>query len=205
MSDVPAVTPPAPWFRPRQRILQRNGRRVSLKLEEEFWEILELAAKDERIKLTDLIFRTMEDHPTANKSSLLRAFGGHWMRRKLVATQLASTNANIQGILSSCPLPCVIVTHEKKLIAQNSAFTERVLGTLISTVEAEDTVVRFSLGRPIAHIIRDLENGQKPFTETNVAFARGSKLVQFVGRFCLLSLRSGETSPLLCYLYPKAR
>ena len=45
------------WLEPRQRILQRNGKRISIRLEEEFWEKLEFCAKDEGFKLADLVFK----------------------------------------------------------------------------------------------------------------------------------------------------
>ena len=45
------------WLKPRQRILQRRGHRLSIRLEEEFWEQLEFCAKDEGVKLSELVFR----------------------------------------------------------------------------------------------------------------------------------------------------
>ena len=42
------------WLEPRQRILQRDGKRISIRLEEEFWEQLEFCAKDEGLKLAGL-------------------------------------------------------------------------------------------------------------------------------------------------------
>jgi len=38
---------------PRQRILQRDGKRISIRLEEEFWEQLEFCAKNEGFRLAN--------------------------------------------------------------------------------------------------------------------------------------------------------
>jgi predicted DNA-binding ribbon-helix-helix protein len=193
------------WLRPRQRILQRHGHRLSIRLEEEFWEQLEFCAKDEGLKLSEMVFRLIDENTTINRSSLLRTYCARWMRKKLVQAHLSNTNADIQGILTSCPIPCVIVSREKRLIAQNKAFGEKILGTLVSPDmwEEADTIVRFSLGRPINLIIRDLMGKGAPFVETNVAFSRGSAIVQMIGRFCLLNPRTTDTSPLLCFLQPQ--
>jgi len=126
------------------------------------------------------------------------------MRKKLVQAHISNTNADIQGILTSCPIPCVIVSREKRLIAQNGAFGEKILGALVSPDmwDDADTIIRFSLGKPINRIVRDLMGESTPFVETNVAFSRGSTIVQMIGRFCLLNPRISDTSPLLCFLDP---
>ena len=190
------------WLKPRQRILQRDGKRISIRLEEEFWEQLEFCAKDEGVKLTDLVFGLIGDIEAKNRTSLLRIYCARWMRRKVVQTFLTKSNADIQGILSSCPIPCVIVTSEKKLIAQNAAFSEKVLGSLLSPDmwSDADTVVRFSLSKPIDRIITELSAGSGSYVETNVAFSRGSAIVQMVGRFCMLNQKETESSPLICFL-----
>ncbi len=190
------------WLKPRQRILQRDGKRISIRLEEEFWEQLEFCAKDEGVKLTDLVFSVIGEAEASNRTSLLRIYCARWMRRKVVQTFLTKSNADIQGIIASCPVPCVIVSSEKRLIAQNTAFSEKVLGSLLSPDmwSDADTVVRFSLSKPIDRIIEELTTGSGSYVETNVAFTRGSAIVQMVGRFCMLNQKATEASPLICFL-----
>ena len=83
------------WLRPRQRILQRHGHRLSIRLEEEFWEQLEFCAKDEGLKLSEMVFRLIDENTTINRSSLLRTYCARWMRKKLVQAHLSNTNADI--------------------------------------------------------------------------------------------------------------
>ncbi len=195
------------WLEPRQRILQRDGKRMSIRLEEEFREQLEFCAKNEGIKLADLVFNLVGNNASVNRSSLLRTYCARWMRNKLVQTHLANTSADIQSILTSCPIPCVIVSREKQLIAQNSAFGDKILGALIAPDKWDeaDTVIRFSLARPIDRIVRQLLGEGPPYVETNVAFSRGAAIVQMIGRFCLLNPRSKDASPLLCFLDPQRK
>ncbi len=197
----------AHWLEPRQRILQREGKRISIRLEEEFWEQLEFCAKNEGLKLADLVFKLIGKNPSVNRSSLLRTYCARWMRNKLVQTHLANTSADIQVILASCPIPCVIVSMEKRLIAQNSAFGDKILGALVAPDKWDDAnrVIRFSLARPIDKLVRELIHDGPPFVETNVAFSRGAAIVHKIGRFCLLNPRSANTSPLLCFLDPQRK
>ena len=190
------------WLKPRQRILQRGGKRISIRLEEEFWEQLEFCAKDEGLKLADLVFRLITENSSVNRASLLRTYCARWMRKKLVRAHISNSNADIQGILTSCPIPCVIVSREKRLIAQNGAFRENILGALLAPDKWDDAdkVIRFSLARPINAILRDLRREKTPYVETNVAFSRGSAIIQMIGRFCLLNPRNANASLLLCFL-----
>jgi len=195
------------WLEQRQRILQRGGKRISIRLEEEFWEQLEFCAKNEGLKLADLVFRLIRDNSSMNRASLLRTFCARWMRKKLVQTHISNSNADIQSILTSCPIPCVIVSREKKLIAQNSAFGDKILAALAAPDKwnEADTIIRFSLARPIDILFRDLKSEGAPFIETNVAFSQGSAFVQMIGRFCLLNRRSADASLLLCFLDPQRK
>ena len=190
------------WLEPRQRILQRHGKRLSIQLEREFWDQLEVCAKDQGIKLSELVFELVAENPDMNRSSLLRTYCARWMRNKLLRAHLTSSNADIQALLTACPMPCVVITREKKLVAQNGAFSDKILGSLVAPDQWEDAdnIIRFSLGKPIDRIIRDLTDGSAQYVETNVAFTRGSAIVQMIGRFCLLHQRSSTASPLLCYL-----
>ena len=60
---------------PRQRILQADGRRYSLKLEEPFWEALDLAARERGLKLGRLVAQLAAELPgSGNLASQLRLF-----------------------------------------------------------------------------------------------------------------------------------
>ena len=192
------------WLEPRQRILQRQGKRLSIRLEREFWEQLEVCAKDRGGKLSELVFDLIAANPKVNRSSLLRTYCARWTRKKLIQAHLASQSSDIQAILTTCPIPCVVITREKKLVARNSAFSDQILGALVPPDQWDDadTIIRLSLGQPINKIAKDLTLQSKPNVETLVAFTRGSTVVQMKGKFCLLNQRQPSASPLLCFLVP---
>ena len=190
---------------PRQRILQRRHRRLSIRLEEVFWVQLEACAKEEDVKLADLVFTLVETNSAAeNRSSLLRAFCVDWLRRRLFQARLAANQVDIQSILSACPLPCVIITQQRKLAAHNPAFAQEVLGRLVPPDKWRDAenVVRLTLKRSFESIADNVRASATGYAESELVFASAANQASYVGRFCLLSRRLIEAAPLLCFLRP---
>jgi predicted DNA-binding ribbon-helix-helix protein len=190
----------------RQRILQRHGRRLSIRLEEVFWTQLETCANEDGIKLADLVFNLTESgRQPENRSSLLRAYCVDWLRKRLFQARLSASQIDIQLILSACPVPCVIITQQRKLAAHNPAFVRDVLDELVPVAERQqkaDTVVRLSLSKPFELIADNVRTSGTGYAESGLTFISGENQATFRGRFCLLSRRLVETAPLLCFLQP---
>lgn len=191
---------------PRQRILQRHHRRLSIKLEEVFWTQLETCAKEESLKLSDLVFGVAEsaeskDEP-GNRSSLLRAYCVDWLRKRLFQARLAASQVDIQLILAACPVPCVIITQQRRLAAHNPAFAREVLGRLVppDDLKHAENVVRLTLSKSFETIADSVRANATGYAESELIFASASSQVSYIGRFCLLSRRSSEAAPLLCFL-----
>lgn len=190
---------------PRQRILQRRHRRMSIRLEEVFWVQLEACAKEENVKLADLVFNLIENNiETENRSSLLRAFCVDWLRRRLFQARLSANQVDIQSILSACPLPCVIITQQRKLAAHNPAFAQEVLARIVPADKWRnaENVVRLTLKRSFESIADSVRASATGYAESELIFASQANQAAYVGRFCLLSRRLIEAAPLLCFLRP---
>ncbi len=190
-------------LKPRQRIFQRERKRLSIRLEEEFWRQLEAGAGEDGRKLTDLIFDlTRGAEGSVSRSSLLRTYCVRWLRQKLVQARLSASEADLQTILSACTTPCVVISLDKKLLAHNRAFSQGVLSALIAPdqMAQANQLVRFALSRPIGQIARAVVASETSYSEAYVAFSRESQVVQMVGRFCFMRREAHETSPLLCFL-----
>ena len=156
----------------RQRILQRHQRRLSIKLEEIFWTQLESCAKEENLKLGDLVFTVVEDaDEAANRSSLLRAYCVEWLRNRLFQARLAAGQVDIQLILGACPVPCVVITQQRKLAAHNPAFAREVLGRLVPPDKRQnaENVVRLTLGKPFEAIADAVRASATGYAESELS------------------------------------
>ena len=198
------MSSPAPLMsQPRQRILQRQHRRLSIRLEQVFWTQLETCAKEDGLKLADLVFTVAESKGEAeNRSSLLRAYCVEWLRKRLFQARLGASQIDIQLILAACPAPCVIITQQRRLAAHNPAFAREVLGRLVAANDLKhaENVVRLTLSRPFETIADSVRASASGYAESELVFASATNQVNYIGRFCLLSRRLSEAAPLLCFL-----
>lgn len=195
-------------LKPRQRIFQRQGKRISIRLEEEFWRQLEAGASEDGKRLTDLIFELAgEAEGAAGRSSILRTYCMRWARQKLVQARVSASEADLQTILSACATPCVVLSLDKKLLAHNRAFTQRVLSALVAPdqIAQASRLVRFALSKPIGQIARAVAASDTAYSEAYVAFSRDHHVVQMIGRFCFMRRDAQDGSPLLCFLIPQSK
>ena len=195
-------------LKPRQRIFQREYKRISVRLEEEFWQQLESSASEDGQKLADLIFELARGpENSASRSSLLRTYCLRWLREKLVQARLTASEIDLQTILSACATPCVVISSTKKLIAHNRAFSERILSSLVAPDQWDEAtnLIRFSLSKPINKIMEAVKASETGYAEAQVAFVRDSNVIRLTGRFCLMNARAQESSPLLCFLLHNPR
>ncbi len=198
-----SVAPDSLGSRPRQRILQRRHRRLSIRLEQVFWTQLETCAKEDGLKLADLVFAVGESKAESeNRSSLLRAYCVEWLRKRLFQARLGASQVDIQRILAACPTPCVIITQQRRLAAHNPAFAREVLGRLVapSHLKQAENVVRLTLSRPFEAISDSVRASAAGYVDCDLVFASATNRAAFTGTFCLLNRRSDEATPLLCFL-----
>jgi predicted DNA-binding ribbon-helix-helix protein len=201
---VPVLpTSDAPPEIARQRILQRRHKRISIRLEEVFWAQLEACAREENIRLADLVFSLVEEREGENRSSLLRTYCVDWLRKRLFQARLAASQIDLQSILVACPTPCVVITPQRALAAQNPAFKTQIVNRLLNKQPPDpdrNAVIRVSLREPFQTIVNRLHASKVGSLESEIAVSSGGESVTYSGNFCLLNRRPVEASPLLCFL-----
>lgn len=114
----------------KQRILQADGRRYSLKLEPAFWDTLSEVAHRRGVKLGRLIADLAAEAPGGgNLASQLRLFClAETGRRRAEAEEavrragLSSGSTDIDTLVEICPAPCLIVDRERRILRANAAF-----------------------------------------------------------------------------------
>ncbi len=114
----------------RQRILQADGRRYSLKLEEPFWDALDAAARERGLKLGRLEAQLAAEGPRqGNLASQLRVFCLAEGERRVRAAAEAAAQAglvagatNIETLVELCPAACLVMTRERRIVRVNPAF-----------------------------------------------------------------------------------
>jgi predicted DNA-binding ribbon-helix-helix protein len=114
----------------KQRILQADGRRYSLKLEPAFWSALADAARDRGIKLGRLVADLAAQVPRgANLASQLRLFClAEASRRRQEAEDVArraglsSGSTDVDTLVEISPAPCLLMGRDRRILRANAAF-----------------------------------------------------------------------------------
>jgi predicted DNA-binding ribbon-helix-helix protein len=114
----------------RQRILQADGRRYSLKLEPAFWTALAAAADERGVKLGRLVADLAAQAPRgSNLASQLRLFclaeAGRLRQRADEAARragLSSGSTDVDTLVEICPAPCLILARDRRILRANAAF-----------------------------------------------------------------------------------
>lgn len=194
------------YVEPRQRIFQRNNQKIAVRLEEEFWNQLENCAREEKRKLSSLLFEILDNvQQSRNRASLIRVFCVRWLHQRLTqAKQATVSNPDLQAILSACPIPCVIMTAEKAIIAYNSAFAETIIARLTPKREPKgkdkNDRLTFRLAIPLEPIYEELVSGNAQYHDTKASFVWQRKTININARFCLIRSAYSGNHPLLCFI-----
>lgn len=114
----------------KQRILQADGRRYSLKLEPAFWTALGEAACERGIKLGRLVADLAGQAPAqSNLASQLRLFCLAEADRRRLAVEdasrragLSSGSTDIDTLVEICPSPCLLIARDRRIMRANEAF-----------------------------------------------------------------------------------
>jgi predicted DNA-binding ribbon-helix-helix protein len=124
-SDAP---PPAsalteitsPW---EQRILQLDGKRYSLRLENEFWAALEAIASRRKLRLNRLVAEIASHRSgESNLSSVLRVFCLGEMERATAGRSPTLDSASITSLIEAAPAPGLLLDADQIVLAANAAF-----------------------------------------------------------------------------------
>ena len=112
--------PASPW---EQRILQLDGKRYSLRLENEFWAALETIASRRKLRLNRVVAEIASHRFGENNlSSLLRVFCLGEMERGTAGRSLALDSASITALVDAAPAPGLLLDSDQLILAANGAF-----------------------------------------------------------------------------------
>lgn len=189
------------WLAQRQRILQRQKQKISIRLEEEFWRQLEAIAAEDGRKLSDLVFDLVgPERAPKNRTSLLRTYCLRWVRQRLAQARHSMATDDFQSVFAACPAAAVVLTPDRRIAAYNKAFALQVLEQFAKTRQDSGDSLSFRLSKPLEQIYAALSDPSVQTDSAKVAFVMGDRMVRMSGRFCHLQKGQADKSPLVCFL-----
>lgn len=186
----------------RLKVLQRDGVRVSIRMEEAFWAQLESAAREQKVKLGDLVFDIMDTAAQGdNKTSRLRTYCVLLLRQQLMSARLAANDANLPMVLAACPTPCFVINPARQLAGHNPSFAREILedGQTESAAPPSERVA-FAFSQPFDRIRRAMAKQPDRVFFDRIGIKQGGKQVVHKVSLCLLSRKLGADSPVLAFV-----
>jgi len=124
------------------RIIQYHGKRYSLRLEDNFWAVLEAEAQARDCRLNQLVHEYF-NHPGAgdNKTAFLRRRAVEWLSENLInaQNQLQMERSEIGCILKASSQPAILFTDDFQISRYNKAFRKWLLRQI---EDCDETLLR---------------------------------------------------------------
>ncbi len=193
---------PAALTSNRLRVFQKDGQRISVRLENIYWDQLEELAKTDSISLNSLIFRVSGDLvKSVNRTSALRAYCVYRMRQEMVLTSIKSGSIDLAAIITACPVPVMVLTPERKIAAYNPAFVTEILTDPAQSTDGEQrTSLRLTFSRPFNQIVRQVVDNPRKIVAGQIGFATTKRHIQRRVRYALADRSQGENSYIVVFL-----
>jgi predicted DNA-binding ribbon-helix-helix protein len=104
--------------------------RTSIKLEEEFWSYLKQIADDRQMRLSALVNEVADSTPDrTNLASTLRVFAlvharvrSETLQKEMCKLSLAGNTQDLLRVMEACPLPCLVMDHQRQIRQLNRSF-----------------------------------------------------------------------------------
>jgi predicted DNA-binding ribbon-helix-helix protein len=177
----------------RLRILQRDGRRLAVRLENVFWAQLEELATLENVRLSKLVFEVVGTvKEGANKTAALRSYCMSAARRR-AAAGTGSEATNLVAIMESSPVPTFAMTRERQVFAYNLAFRQQFL----DTVKDKSERLRLVFNRPFSETVSRLKTKRLNSLSGIISFVSRHEQKQCHVRYCLIEGHGARASILI--------
>ena len=136
------------------RVVSHAGNRYAFKLENIFWQILQLAADAKKKRIGAYVAEVLRSSKTTeNKTSTLRTHAADWICRQLYESTSKMISPRMLGkLVSASPVPALAMDNKDRIIAQNAPFLELIRNLAKDGDIAELGTIRVKLQRDINEI-----------------------------------------------------
>ena len=184
------------------RVFQKDGNRLSVRLENIYWDQLQELAETDAISLNSLVFQVTSDlAKSVNKTAALRTYCIYRLRQEMVLTSIQTGNIDLAAIITACPVPVMVLTPERKIAAYNPAFVEQILPSQHGTPGNQTRApLRLTFSRPFNQIVKQIVNNPRSIIGGQIGFSADDKHQQRRVRYALADRSRGEESFIVVFI-----
>ena len=182
------------------KIIQRDGVRSAVKLEAIFWSQLKDFAREDKVSLSELIYRIWDREPTRNRTALLRCYCLDRWRKNASILQMHPARFDMLALIAACPTPVVVITPERKIAAFNPAFSDAILTPRGTAAGDKSRALSITLSEPMRKLQQRLIDDPRRIPVLQVGFQAGGRTTYHKVRCALADRSTGLESLLILYL-----
>jgi predicted DNA-binding ribbon-helix-helix protein len=187
-------------FEPLFRALTVGRRRRGVRLEREFWDILEFMMQERNQSFAQLVEPLEEAFPDSrNLTSLLRVACASWLKSELNSLRQRTSVQEITKVVDACPAPAFILSSTRRLHFYNTAFL-RFVRSQFSALEP--TVInkglRLQIDIATGDLIEKLRKSEERFITLGFVIGLESRRVR--GQMNAVLAPTGEDNMIIGYV-----
>ena len=185
----------------RTRLVQRGGRRYSVRLERVFWQSLEEAATAIGIRLNELVARVAEAQGGPdNLASRLRMFCLRHLGEQLTKAQIDTGGTDVTKVVQACPAPCFVVSPRRIVTHVNPALEALIGGRTQELISQPlERSFRLNFGKPMSAFWQDLAKPDCPPIPGRLSFMLPGRV--FVSPITACPVGRSDTGGVSCLIF----
>lgn len=175
------------------RIVQHRGRRYSLKLGSDIWDILERSAQRRSKRLNRLVGEIAEACPPgANLSATLRSYCVDELKlqvseleHKLREMSMSTQGISAASVADACPSPCFLLNAQNLVLKTNAAAQKWLsIDEVALRDKPIDRYMQIKVPVPLPQIVEQFAAGRSAVFPARVICLRPGRLIMAKGSLC---------------------
>lgn len=185
----------------RHRILQADGRRYSIKIEEAYWSFLEALADKRGLRLSRLvqgIAATVSDESSLAASLRLFCLQSasadiDRLKHQSVEQGIADGQTRLLAVLDANPAPTLLIGQDQRIQRANAAF-EQWSGASVATIRGKpfDWFFQVRSNPPLADVHKRFAAGGREVFAARISYVAPGRIVVAKAHLCLALCRAAD-------------
>jgi len=162
------------------RAVSAAGKRKGLRLERDYWSLLDMIAREENVSVGDIVSAIDSGGQNAgNLTSAVRVFVAHWLDERLSGLRGRMSPTAVSGLVNACPSPAFALSAARQLRFHNPAFLRYIRMTMPSEeVDQVERRLRLQIDMNMDDLLRQLREADRAFVALGFAIGINDRRVR---------------------------
>ena len=184
----------------RHRIIQHDGRRYSLKLDDLSWQALEAVARADKIRLNQLVARVAEQNGDSNLTAALRQLclertiqRTAILERELAALSRLGRGMPVSAMVEGMPTPCFVMSRRHDVLRVNAPAANWIgLEEAALLGQNIERYLQVLAAQPLENIVAEFGQGVVKLFPARIVCPKPGRLLMARGIICPALVRAAD-------------